>query len=184
MYSPLRMPPLPPLSPTQDTPPPSHTPHATPPSSQCNHPPQMRPHLPGTPKVNINQCRADLLPNLVSDTEGQLYYYCYLPSTNRYWSHNLRSMSGTQYHLPSLVTNLHLSEWPPPPMYSPFRMPPPPLCFFTHPGWPSCPHSPRMSVQWGPGTLMFSPSPPSWWSPEPPMSPLIRMIPHIYFLPR
>ena len=83
--------------------PPSHTPHATPPSSQCNHPPQMRPHLPGTPKVNINQCRADLLPNLVSDTEGQLYYYCYLPSTNRYWSHNLRSMSGTQYHLPSLV---------------------------------------------------------------------------------
>ena len=65
-------------------PPPSHTPHATPPSSQCNHPPQMRPHLPGTPKVNINQCRADLLPNLVSDTEGQLYYYCYLPSTNRY----------------------------------------------------------------------------------------------------
>ena len=48
---------------------------------------------------------ADLLPSLVSYTEGQLYYY--LPSTNRYWSHNIRSMSGTQYHLPSLVTNLH-----------------------------------------------------------------------------
>ena len=122
---------------------------ATPPPSQCNHPAQMRPHLPGTPKsIYSNRCRADLLPRLVSDTEGQLYYY--LPSTNRYWSHNLRSMSGTQKHLPSLVTNLHgrchkqpiidLACRMTPSLSSPLRMTPLyVLTFkdvFTHPGWP------------------------------------------------
>ena len=55
--------------------------------------------------VPNNWGRAKNLAGLTIDTDRQLYYY--LPSTNRYWSHNLRSMSGTQKHLPSLVTNLH-----------------------------------------------------------------------------
>ena len=98
----LRMTPLPPLSATQDNPP--LCPHSPPP------PLNVLTHLrwaltSQAPQVNNNRCRGDLIPILVSDTEGQLYYY--LLSTNRYWSHNLRSMSGPQYHLPSLITNLH-----------------------------------------------------------------------------
>ena len=98
----LRMTPLPPLSSTQDKPPLcSHSPH-----TPLNVLTYLRWALTSqAPQVNNNRCRGDLIPILVSDTEGQLYYY--LLSTNRYWSHNLRSMSGPQYHLPSLITNLH-----------------------------------------------------------------------------
>ena len=169
----LRMTPLPPLSSTQDNPPLcSHSPHT--PLNVLTH---LRWALTSqAPQVNNNRCRGDLIPILVSDTEGQLYYY--LLSTNRYWSHNLRSMSGPLYHLPSLITNLHgrcykqpklgvqddsfivLPSQNDPPLCTHLSGWHPPLCFLPTQDDLFMPSLTRMSVQWGPGTLCYPP--PSW----------------------